>query len=107
MRYRKPHHIVKLVFAASHTNHADCLLYFFTVLRIRSRFLISLLSSLLNHGRSLLRIVTSFQREVWLYERTDNEKIASKLDTVDWNALLSDSQDVDEMCNTLFFSDLF
>jgi hypothetical protein len=35
-----------------------------------------------------------------LYERTDNEKIASKLDTVDWNALFSDSQDVDEMCNT-------
>ena len=42
----------------------------------------------------------SFQREVWLYERTDNEKIASKLDTVDWNALLSDSQNVDAMCNT-------
>ena len=41
----------------------------------------------------------SFQRELWLYERTDNEKIANKLDTVDWNALLSDSQDVDEMCN--------
>jgi hypothetical protein len=31
---------------------------FFAVLRIRSRFLISLLSSLLNHGRSLLRTVT-------------------------------------------------
>ena len=42
----------------------------------------------------------SFQREVWLYELTDNEKFASKLDTVDWNALLSDSKDVDEMCNT-------
>jgi hypothetical protein len=27
-------------------------------------------------------------------------KIASKLDTVDWNASLSDSKDVDEMCNT-------
>jgi hypothetical protein len=42
----------------------------------------------------------SFHREVWLYERTDNEKFASKLDTVDWNALLSDSEDVDEMSNT-------
>ena len=31
---------------------------FFAVLRIRSRFLISLLNSLLNHGRSLLRTVT-------------------------------------------------
>jgi hypothetical protein len=41
-----------------------------------------------------------YLRQDWLYERTDNEKIASKLDTVDWNALLSDSQDVDEMCNT-------
>ena len=35
-----------------------------------------------------------FQREVWLYERTDNEN------TVDWNALLSDLEDVDEMCST-------
>jgi hypothetical protein len=32
--------------------------HFFAILRIRSRFLISLLSSLLNHGLSLLRIVT-------------------------------------------------
>ena len=47
----------------------------------------------------------SFQRELWLYERTDNEKFASKLDTVHWNALLSDSKDVDEMCNT--FTDTF
>jgi hypothetical protein len=39
-------------------------------------------------------------RRLWIYERTDNEKLASKLDTVDWNALLSDSQDVDELCNT-------
>ena len=37
----------------------------------------------------------SFQREVWLYEN-----FSSKLDTVDWNALLSDLEDVDEMCNT-------
>ena len=37
---------------------SDCLLYFFAVLRIRSRILISLLSSLLNHGRSLLCTVT-------------------------------------------------
>ena len=38
--------------------------------------------------------------EVWLYEQTDNEKFASKLDAVHSNALLSDSEDVDEMCNT-------
>ena len=37
---------------------SDCLLYLFAVLRIRSRFLISLPSSLLNHGRSILRTVT-------------------------------------------------
>jgi hypothetical protein len=42
----------------------------------------------------------SFQREVWLYERTDHEQFSSKLDTVDWNALVSDLEDVDEMCNT-------
>jgi hypothetical protein len=42
----------------------------------------------------------SFQREVWLYERTDREHLLSKLDTVDWNALLSDLEDIDEMCNT-------
>jgi hypothetical protein len=42
----------------------------------------------------------SFQRKVWLYERTDYENFSSKLDTVDWNALLSDLEDVDEMCNT-------
>ena len=37
----------------------------------------------------------SFQREVWLYEQTDHENLSSKLDTVDWNALLSDLEDVD------------
>ena len=42
----------------------------------------------------------SFQREVWLYERTDRENLLSKLDTVDWNGLLSDLEDIDEMCNT-------
>ena len=47
----------------------------------------------------------SFQREVWLYERTDHENLSSKLDTVDWNALLSDLEDVDEMCNT--FTEIF
>ena len=63
-------------------------------------------SDISDHDASIIFIecpkfqTRSFQREVWLYERTDNEKIASKLDTVDWNALLSDSQDVDEMCNT-------
>jgi hypothetical protein len=42
----------------------------------------------------------SFQREIWLYERTDHVNLSNKLDTVDWNALLSDLEDVDEMCNT-------
>jgi hypothetical protein len=55
-------------------------------------------SDISDHDASIILIecpkfqTRSFQREVWLYERTDNEKIASKLDTVDWNALLSDSQ---------------
>ena len=63
-------------------------------------------SDISDHDASIICIecpkfqTRSFQREVWLFERTDNEKFASKLDTVDWNALLSDSQDVDEMCNT-------
>ena len=39
----------------------------------------------------------SFQREIWLYERTDHDNLSSKLDTIDWNALLSDLEDVDEM----------
>jgi hypothetical protein len=64
------------------------------------------LSDISDHDASIIFIecpkfqTISFQREVWLYERTDNEKFASKLDTVDWNSLLSDSEDVDEMCNT-------
>jgi hypothetical protein len=63
-------------------------------------------SDISDHDASIIFIecpnfqTRSFQREVWLYERTDNEKFASKLDTVDWNALLSDSEDVDEMSNT-------
>jgi CRISPR/Cas system CMR subunit Cmr6 (Cas7 group RAMP superfamily) len=36
----------------------DTLINVFAILRIRSRFLISLLSSLLNHGLALLRLVT-------------------------------------------------
>ena len=42
----------------------------------------------------------SFQREVWLYEQTDHANLSSKLDTVDWNALLSDLEDAGEKCNT-------
>ena len=37
----------------------------------------------------------SFQREVWLYEQTDHANLSSKLDTVDWNALLSDLENDD------------
>jgi uncharacterized protein YacL (UPF0231 family) len=33
-------------------------------------------------------------------ELTDRENLLSKFDTVDWNALLSDLEDIDEMCNT-------
>jgi hypothetical protein len=53
-------------------------------------------SDISNHDASISFIecpkfqTRSFQREVWLYERTDRENLLSKLDTVDWNALLSD-----------------
>ena len=64
------------------------------------------LSDISDHDASIIFIechkfqTRSFQREVWLYERTDHEMFSSKLDAVDWNALLSDLDDVDEMCNT-------
>ena len=63
-------------------------------------------SDISDHDASIIFIecpkfqTRSFQREVWLYEQTDHENCSSKLDTVDWNALLSDLEDVDEMCNT-------
>jgi hypothetical protein len=63
-------------------------------------------SDISDHDASIIFIecpkfqTRSFQREVWLYERTDHDHVSSKLDTVDWNALLSDLEDVDEMCNT-------
>ena len=41
----------------------------------------------------------SFQWEVRLYERTDIGKVSEKLDSIDWNALLSDLKNVAEMCN--------
>jgi hypothetical protein len=50
--------LLTLIFCFLSLSISDCLLYFFAVLRIRSRFLISLLSSLLNYGLSLLRTVT-------------------------------------------------
>ena len=40
----------------------------------------------------------SFKREIWLYDKTDKEKFLDELDAVDWNALLSDLEDVDEIC---------
>ena len=63
-------------------------------------------SDISDHDASIIFIecpkfqIRSFQREVLLYQRTDHENLSSKLDTVDWNAKLSDSDDVDEMCNT-------
>jgi hypothetical protein len=63
-------------------------------------------SDISDHDASIIFIecpkfqIRSFQREVLLYQRTDHENLSSKLDTVDWNAILSDSDDVDEMCNT-------
>ena len=63
-------------------------------------------SDISDHDASIIFIecpkfqTRSFQRKVWLYERTDHEQFSSKLDTVDWNALLSDLEDGDEMCNT-------
>ena len=63
-------------------------------------------SDISDHDASIIFIecpkfqIRSFQREVLLYQRTDRENLSSKLDTVDWNAKLSDSDDVDEMCNT-------
>ena len=45
-------------------------------------------------------ISRSFKREVWLYDKTNIEKFNKLLDEIDWNSLLSDQQDVDEMCTT-------
>ena len=45
-------------------------------------------------------IYKSFSREIWLYERTDKEKFTDLLNSTDWNSLLSDLDDVDEMCHT-------
>ena len=42
----------------------------------------------------------SFKREVWLYDKTDIVKFSELLDNTDWSALLSDLDDVDEMCTT-------
>ena len=60
-------------------------------------------SDISDHDASIIfiecpKFQISFQR--WLYERTDHGIFSSKLDTVDWIALLSDLEDVDEMCNT-------
>jgi hypothetical protein len=78
---------------------SDSILYSFSdVLKVQS--------DISDHDASIIFIecpnfqTRSFQREIWLFKRTDNEKFASKLDTVDWNALLSNSEDVDEMFNT-------
>ena len=42
----------------------------------------------------------SFQREVWIYEKTDFIKFTEKMDQVNWNELLSNLEDVDVMCET-------
>jgi hypothetical protein len=61
-------------------------------------------SDISDHDASIMFIecpkfqIRSFQREVLLYQRTDHENLSSKLDTVDWNAKLSDSDGVRKFC---------
>ena len=43
---------------------------------------------------------SSFEREIWLYDRIDKGTFKQKLDQADWNALLGSLNDVDEMYNT-------
>jgi hypothetical protein len=40
----------------------------------------------------------SFKREVWLYDTVEKEKCIEKLEIVDWITLLSQCNDVDDMC---------
>ena len=40
----------------------------------------------------------TFTREIWLYDRADKSKFSQKLQEVDWNALLPDEKDVDDLC---------
>ena len=42
-------------------------------------------------------ITRSYKREIWIYEKVDKVKFSEKMDDVDWNALLPDNKDVDEL----------
>ena len=48
---------------------------------------------------------SSFKRRVWLYDKTNREKFSEDLQALDWNALLPDDMDVDEM--TEVFTETF
>ena len=37
------------------------------------------------------------QRTVWLFDKTDKDKFSSKMDDLDWNALLRDEVDVHDI----------
>ena len=41
----------------------------------------------------------SFKREVWLYDKVDQQKCIAKLEIVDWRTVLCQFEDVDDMCN--------
>ena len=41
------------------------------------------------------------KREIWLNEQSDNIKFTTKIESLDWNALLFELNDVDEMCEDL------
>ena len=44
-------------------------------------------------------VAGSFKREVWLYDKVDQQKCIEKLEMVDWITLLGQFDDVDDMCN--------
>ena len=44
-------------------------------------------------------VAGSFKREVWLYDKVDQQNIIEKLAIVDWITLLCQFDDVDGMCN--------
>ncbi len=48
---------------------------------------------------------TAYKREIWLYDQVDKNKMSEKLQETYWNALLSDDQNIDEMC--VKFNELF
>lgn len=47
----------------------------------------------------------AFKRHIWLYDKTNKEKFSADLQALDWNALLPDGTDVDQM--TDIFTETF